>query len=85
MKAGVHIVDLPMKVAVEDVKKEDEFSDSSQASLKSNLDCRSHNYAFLQIQKFENAIFSKEFCECSYFQMCTPGYELERLKHPNSG
>ena len=28
-------------------------------------------------------LFSKGFCECSYFQMCTPGYELERLKHPN--
>ena len=36
-------------------------------------------------QKFANAIFSKEFSECSYFQMCTPGYEVERLKHPNSG
>jgi hypothetical protein len=39
MKAGVHIVNLPMKVAVENVKREGEFCDSSQASLKSNLDC----------------------------------------------
>ena len=28
-----------MKVAVENVKREGEFCDSSQASLKSNLDC----------------------------------------------
>ena len=34
MKAGVHIVDLPMKVAVENVKREGEFCDSSQASLE---------------------------------------------------
>ena len=39
MKACVDIVDLPMKVAVENVKREGEFCDSSQASLKSNLDC----------------------------------------------
>ena len=39
MKAGFHIVDLPMQVAVENVKREGELCDSSQASLKSNLDC----------------------------------------------
>jgi len=39
MKACVHIMDLPIKVAVENVKREGEFCDSSQARLKSNLDC----------------------------------------------
>ena len=74
MKAGVHIVDLPMKVAVENVKREGEFCDSSPASLKSNLDCRSHNYGILQIQKFEN-LNSLKYVSHNYrrfFIMTTP-------------
>ena len=61
MKAGVNNVDLPMKVAVENVKREGEFFDYSQASLKSNLDCLSYNYGILQIQKIENLVKSLKY------------------------
>ena len=71
MKAGVHIVDLPMKVAVENVKRECEICDSSQASLN----FRSHNYGILQIQKFENLVKSLKYVSHNYrrlFIMTTP-------------